>query len=259
MLHRRPRALLLILATAAACDAPAANPDDCADLWRGENASDCRVRLALEAWDRSPTEGERAIEALPPERGEQAYAWMQVVETRCWSTALCERIVEPALAESCARRVPGPWLHAEGTEHCPTGITVCGSGGSRKPQVEEEQAAVVLADPPASAAYADDPKLTGAAGGAAAGDAGDVQRVVRGSKGRIETCVQNAMMCNDVAGRIGASWNVVAGKVESAAITTNTTGDAELGACIVKAVRSMRFDPGFSGTVDEYAWVVTGQ
>ena len=259
MLHRLPRALLLILATAAACGAPAANPDDCADVWRGENASDCRVRLALEAWDRSPTEGERAIEALRPERWEQARAWMQVVETRCWSAALCERIVEPALAEACTRRVPGPWLHAEGTERCPTGVTVCGSGGSRKPQVEAEQGALVLADPPASAAYADDPKLAGASGGAATGNAGEVQRVVRGSKGRIETCVQNAMMCNDVAGRVGVSCSIVAGIVRDAAIVTNTTGDVELGACIVKAVRSMRFDRGFSGTVDEYAWLVRGQ
>ncbi len=258
MLHRRLLAPPLLVATLAACDAPAASPDDCADVWRAENATDCRVRLAMEAWDRSPAEGERAIEALPAERLEQDSAWLQVVETRCWSKTLCERIVEPMLADWC-RTQTRPWLHAEGTERCPTGMTVCGSGRSRGAQLEGTEGEVVLADPPASAAYADDRKLAVAPGAQATAAAGEVQRVVRGSKGRIETCVQNALMCNaEVAGHVGASWSIVAGKVEGVAIVTNTTGDDELGACIVKAVRSMRFDPGFSGTVDEYAWVVKG-
>lgn len=94
----------------------------------------------------------------------------------------------------------------------------------------------------------------------AEGDAGDIQRVVLASRGRVESCVQVALLqdlCTQ--GRIGVGWKVEAGKVTAAAITRNTTGNAELGGCVVKAVRSMRFDPGFSGSIDEYAWVVSGQ
>ncbi|GDX78624.1 hypothetical protein LBMAG42_04350 [Deltaproteobacteria bacterium] len=94
----------------------------------------------------------------------------------------------------------------------------------------------------------------------AEGDAGEVQKVVRGNKGRIETCVQNALKQDpSTSGRVGVTWTINKGKVAGASVTKNTTGNDELGTCIAKAVRTMRFDESFTGTVDEYAWVVSGQ
>lgn len=96
--------------------------------------------------------------------------------------------------------------------------------------------------------------------GSTALPADHVQVVVRGNKGRIETCVQNALMQDPcTAGRVGVSWSIAAGKVTDYALTQNTTGNAELGGCVIKAVRSMRFDPEYSGVVEEYAWVIQGQ
>jgi hypothetical protein len=42
-------------------------------------------------------------------------------------------------------------------------------------------------------------------------------------------------------------------------VKKNTTGNEELGACIAKTVRGMRFDPSVTATVDEWAWVVSGE
>lgn len=92
------------------------------------------------------------------------------------------------------------------------------------------------------------------------GDPSDVGRVVKSSRARIETCVQSALKKDpNTNGRVGVGWTVQAGKVTEAHVTKNTSGSEELGACIAKAVRGMRFDASFSGTIDEWAWVVSGQ
>lgn len=92
------------------------------------------------------------------------------------------------------------------------------------------------------------------------GDAGGVAKVVRANRGRIETCVQVSLRQNpDLNGRVSAGWVIQGGKVSDVHVVKNTTGDAALGDCIVKAVRGFRFDTGLTATVDEFPWVVSGQ
>lgn len=92
------------------------------------------------------------------------------------------------------------------------------------------------------------------------GDPSDIGRVVKSSKARIETCVQTALKKDpNINGRVGVGWTIQAGKVTEAHVTKNTSGSEELGGCIAKTVRSLRFDASVTATVDEWAWVVSGQ
>lgn len=92
------------------------------------------------------------------------------------------------------------------------------------------------------------------------GDPADIGRVVRASKGRIETCVQSALRKDPkVNGRIGMGWTIQKGRVTEAHATKNTTGSDELARCVKKTVESLRFDESVIGVVDEWAWVVSGQ
>jgi hypothetical protein len=92
------------------------------------------------------------------------------------------------------------------------------------------------------------------------GDPADIGRVVRAKRGAIETCVQQALKKDSgTSGRIAVGWVIQAGKVSGAVVKKNTTGNEELGACIAKTVRGMRFDPSVTATVDEWAWVVSGE
>ncbi len=216
---------------------PAVVSGRCTDFWRGEHAQDCRVRLALEAWARDPAEGRAAIEALPSQV-ERDIAWLKLVEEQDSCAAYCEPIVDVTLAELCRSRVARPWTHPKGS--------VC-------PESEK-----TLADPPRVGVENTPPEVAGGDIDVVAGDAGIIQANIRAHKGRIETCAQVALMQNpSTAGRIGASFDVSNGAASNVVTTKNTTGSDELAACIVKAVRSMRFDPDFEGHVDEYAWVVS--
>jgi hypothetical protein len=92
------------------------------------------------------------------------------------------------------------------------------------------------------------------------GDPSDIGRVVKGKKAAIETCVQRALKSDPgTDGRVAVGWVVQAGKVSGAVVKKNTTGNPELGECIAKVVRGMRFDASVTATVDEWAWVVSGQ
>lgn len=92
------------------------------------------------------------------------------------------------------------------------------------------------------------------------GDAGGVAQVVRKSQGRITTCVDQSLKANpNMSGRVGVGWTIAAGRVTEAHLVSNTTGDDQLGKCIVNAVRQFRFDPGLSADVAEFPWVVSGQ
>lgn len=92
------------------------------------------------------------------------------------------------------------------------------------------------------------------------GDPTDIGRVVRARKPGIETCVQQALKRDpDTSGRVAVGWVVQAGKVSGAVVKENTTGNDELGTCIAKVIRLTRFDPSVTATVDEWAWVVSGQ
>lgn len=94
----------------------------------------------------------------------------------------------------------------------------------------------------------------------AEGDAGSIASVVKKSSGRIASCVDQALKANpDLNGRVSVGWTIEAGKVTSAKLVKNTTGDAALGECVVRAVRGFRFDAALTAEVSEYPWVVSGQ
>jgi outer membrane biosynthesis protein TonB len=95
---------------------------------------------------------------------------------------------------------------------------------------------------------------------AESGDANSIASVVRKSQGRITTCLEQALKQNQgVNGRVSVGWSIQAGKVTDARLVKNTTGDDQLGQCVVKAVRLIRFDPGLTAEVAEFPWVVSGQ
>ena len=92
------------------------------------------------------------------------------------------------------------------------------------------------------------------------GDAGNIASVVRKSQGRIQTCLETALKGNpSVNGRVSVGWNIVKGKVTDARLVKNSTGDDQLGQCVVRAVRAFRFDESLTAEVQEFPWVVSGQ
>jgi hypothetical protein len=92
------------------------------------------------------------------------------------------------------------------------------------------------------------------------GDGGGIVTVVRKSQGRITTCLEQALKVNPgTNGRVSVGWMIVKGRVTDARIVQNTTGNAELGNCVVNAVRKFRFDEGLTAEVAEFPWVVSGQ
>ncbi len=94
---------------------------------------------------------------------------------------------------------------------------------------------------------------------AEAGEAGDIGRVLGGRKGAVESCTQAALK-KDAAtrGRIGVAWIIQQGRVSGAALTANSTGSADLGACVLRVVQRTRFDASLTASVEEWAWVVSG-
>ncbi|GDX79924.1 hypothetical protein LBMAG42_17350 [Deltaproteobacteria bacterium] len=219
---------------------PAAVPARCTDFWRREHAVDCRIRLAVEAFARNPVAGKAAIAALP-EPFERDYAWYRVVETVASCREYCKHIGEPTFVESCLSVVARPWKHASGTK-CPETAKILAD--PVKPAVEEDRAEVPRVG------HID----------VKAGDAGAIQATIRASKGRIETCVQVALMIDpSTAGRVGVGFDLSQGLAQNVVVTKNTTANDELARCIAKQVGKMRFDPELVAHVDEYAWVVSGR
>lgn len=93
-----------------------------------------------------------------------------------------------------------------------------------------------------------------------ASDPAEIQRVVKAHGGRVQACVERSLRVDpDVAGTVGVGFTVAGGAVTEAHLVRNTTGDKAMGACIVGAVRSFRFDPATSATVAEYPWAVSGR
>lgn len=92
------------------------------------------------------------------------------------------------------------------------------------------------------------------------GDEAAIRRVVLASQGRIVTCVDQSLKGDPhLDGRVGVGFTVVAGRVTEAHLVSNDTGDAQLGACVTRAVRQLRFDPGLSAEVAELPWIVSGK
>lgn len=108
-----------------------------------------------------------------------------------------------------------------------------------------------------------DPSAIPGVGAAVPGEGdetGGIARVVRAARGRFETCLPNALVMDLCThGRIGVGWQIVGGKVTEASLTQNTTGKDQLGACFVKVVQRLRFEPEITAAVDGWAWIIRGE
>jgi hypothetical protein len=78
---------------------------------------------------------------------------------------------------------------------------------------------------------------------AASGDGDVIKAVIRRYRGQIKYCYDARLKENpSLEGRIDVAFTVTRGRVTSANILGNTTGDAQLGSCIARKVESWRFD-----------------
>lgn len=92
------------------------------------------------------------------------------------------------------------------------------------------------------------------------GDASGVESIMRKNSARIRTCSERALAANpNVKGRISVTLSIVTGKVVDVKLSSNQTGDSGLGDCVVRAVRTFRFDANTTATVDSYTWVISAQ
>lgn len=92
------------------------------------------------------------------------------------------------------------------------------------------------------------------------GEAGSVKSVVEKSIGRIKSCTERALATNpSLDGRVSVGWQITTGRVSDVHIVNNSTGDSDLGNCIIGAVRGFRFDSTVTATVGEYTFIVSGQ
>lgn len=84
-----------------------------------------------------------------------------------------------------------------------------------------------------------------------------VGEVVRGARGRVESCVQVASRLDPgLHGRVELGWVVAGGRPAEVVVKENRTGNRELGDCLRRAVLSLDFGEGVDTAVDGYAWVV---
>lgn len=92
------------------------------------------------------------------------------------------------------------------------------------------------------------------------GDAGGVAGIIKRNSGRITACTETALKSNpNVKGRVSVTWRIEQGRVVGAQVVGNQTGDAGLSDCVLRAVRSFRFDASVTATVDQYTWIVSAQ
>ncbi len=74
------------------------------------------------------------------------------------------------------------------------------------------------------------------------GDTDAVVKVVRKYTGQIKYCYERRLKENPgVAGRVEVQWTITDGRVTSASLFANTTGDDELGSCIISKIKKWRF------------------
>ena len=81
-------------------------------------------------------------------------------------------------------------------------------------------------------------------------DAEGIRQTVEGAKGRLEACYDRALKRDPtVQGRVEVEFYVSGGRAAQAQVFADTTGDAELGACLTTAFRRMRFPTRAEGEV----------
>lgn len=87
-----------------------------------------------------------------------------------------------------------------------------------------------------------------------------VQSVVKRRSGSIRACYQKRLKVEaGLCGKLTVRWNIGAnGSVTTAIVTSNTVGDDEVGNCVVRVLRRMRFQRPESGTcVVQWPFVFT--
>ena len=81
-------------------------------------------------------------------------------------------------------------------------------------------------------------------------DKSQVQKVFSRRKGAIKYCYEKALKKNSsVKGKVTIRFTIgPAGRITSASVAANTTGDSAIGQCIVGKVKSWRFPPPEGGS-----------
>lgn len=82
-------------------------------------------------------------------------------------------------------------------------------------------------------------------------DKGSVSKVFRRRRGAIRHCYERALKSNSsVKGKVSIRFTIgTVGRVTSAKVTTNSTGNGSIGDCIIGKVRSWKFPPATGGSV----------
>jgi hypothetical protein len=82
------------------------------------------------------------------------------------------------------------------------------------------------------------------------GEVALVERTVQAKAGQLNYCYEEQLRSDpDLAGRVEVQWNIAAGRVTAASVTSNTTGNDTLAICIVRKVKRWRFGKDVSGPV----------
>jgi hypothetical protein len=77
-----------------------------------------------------------------------------------------------------------------------------------------------------------------------------VKKVVTKNSGQLKYCYESRLKANpDLNGRVEIEWNIAGGRVTSAQVFANTTGDSELADCITQKIKRWTFDSQIEGEV----------
>ena len=79
---------------------------------------------------------------------------------------------------------------------------------------------------------------------------------------RIRACYEKELKSNpDLAGKVTASWVIsTSGRADNVEILANSTGNSELGECVVRELKRISFPtPESDIEVDGYNWVFSSQ
>jgi hypothetical protein len=84
-----------------------------------------------------------------------------------------------------------------------------------------------------------------------------VASVIKRSAGGVEACTGSSLARNPATkGKLTARWMISNGVVRGEQLIHNSTGDEELGKCVLRVVKRMKFGEEVSAEVGSYSWVV---
>jgi len=82
------------------------------------------------------------------------------------------------------------------------------------------------------------------------GDAERIEPILRRYRGQLQYCYARRLKeVPDLEGRVEVLFSVSGGRVVEASVLSDTTGDADVGDCVVRKVRAWRFVDGEEATV----------